>query len=269
MELPFPGMDPFLEAPSLWPDVHSSLIFALRDQIQRQLNPEYVAVITPYVTFESLQIGPTRRAAVPDVGVLEPSPPGEATPAPTGAAAVAPAPLSLPALMDVPTRYARLEIRTVDGEALVTAIELLSPVNKRVGRTKSAGAEEYDEKRQQFFLTAAHLLEIDLLRNGQRPRLAEPLPDYPYFIFLSRAERRPDVDIWPIGLRETLPVVPVPLLAPDPDVALDVGAALRRIYASARYERRIDYRSDPPPPPLSSEDAAWLDERLRERGLRD
>lgn len=262
----FPGMDPFLEAPSLWPDVHSSLIFAFRDQIQRQLNPKYVAVITPYVAFESLEIAPARRAVMPDVGVVEAEPQG----APAGSApvAVAPAPLTLPAEMTVPTRYARLEVRTVDDETLITAIELLSPANKRGGLKKTAGATAYDIKRDDIFQSSAHLLEIDLLRNGIRPSVARPLPDASYFIFLSRAERRPNIDIWPIALPDPIPAVPVPLRRPDPDVVLDVGAALRQIYASARYERRIDYRTDPPPPPLSPEDAAWLDNHLRQRGLR-
>ena len=188
---------------------------------------------------------------------------------PADAVAIMPAPLTVPVEMTLPTRYARLEIRTVDDEILVTAVEVLSPVNKRTGATKPAGADAYEEKRQQLFLTESHLLEIDLLRNGQRPRVTQPLPDYPYFIFLSRAERRPYIDIWPANLHEPLPVAPVPLLSPDPDVGLDVGAALRQIYASAHYERRIDYRGDPPPPELSLEDAAWVDAHLCELGLRN
>jgi hypothetical protein len=249
MELPFPGMDPYLENPHLWPDVHHSLIVVISNQIQRQLNPNYVAVITPYVIFESIEIS-SARTVEPDVAVLQP------------------APLTLPAEMNIPTRYARLEIRTAGDETLVTAIELLSPANKRAGMTESAGAAAYDTKRQELFRTSAHLLEIDLLRNGVRPQLARPLPDYPYFVFLSRAERRPTIEIWPIGLRDPLPVVPVPLRHPDPDVALDLGAALRQIYDSAGYERRIDYRADPPLPALPAEDAAWLDAHLRQRGVR-
>lgn len=266
MELPFPGMDPYLEASNLWPDVHHRLISTFCDQIQRQLNPNYVAVITPYVIFESIEISPVRIATVPDVAVLHP--PSPVTPDAGLATAIAPAPLTLPAEMNIPTRYARLEIRTAGDETLVTAIELLSPANKRAGMTEAAGAAAYDTKRQELFRTSAHLLEIDLLRAGVRPRVARPLPDYPYFVFLSRAERRPTIEIWPIGLRDALPVVPVPLRHPDPDVALDLGAALRQIYASARYERRIDYRADPPLPALPAEDAAWLDAHLRERSVR-
>jgi hypothetical protein len=269
---PFPGMNPFLEAPSLWPDVHHRLIAEFCVQIQRQLNPAYVAVITPYTLFESLEIAPRRVAMIPDVGVLQPEPSRGGG----GGVAVAPTPtaptLTMPAEMQIPTRYARLEIRSVEGETLVTAVELLSPANKRLGLGEGArgqGAAAYNRKRQELFQTSAHLLEIDLLRNGIRPRLIHPLPEAAYFVFLSRAEHRPDVDVWPVQLRDPLPVVPVPLRRPDPDVALDINAALAQIHESAAYERRIDYRSDPPPPTLSEEDAKWLDSYLRKNNLRD
>jgi Protein of unknown function (DUF4058) len=62
MRSPFPGMNPYLESSHLWPDVHSSLIFAVRTQIQAQLSPRYSAAITPYVALESLEIRPSRMA---------------------------------------------------------------------------------------------------------------------------------------------------------------------------------------------------------------
>lgn len=261
MQLPFPGMDPYLEQPSLWPDVHHRLITALCDQIQAQLNPNYTAVITPYVAFESLEIAPVRLTAVPDIGILE----SEGFDTGGVAVAIEAAPLIVTAVMEIPTRYGRLEVRTVGDEVLVTAIELLSPVNKRPG---AEGADAYEKKRQELFRSEAHLLEIDLLRAGRRPQTARPLPDNPYFILLSRAERRPRLEVWPLSLRLPIPRVPVPLRRPDPDVALDLTAALRQIYASARYERRIHYQEAPPAPELSSEDTIWLHTQLCERGLR-
>lgn len=261
MEPPFRGMDPYLEAPSLWPDVHASLIYAIREQLQGHLAPHYAAVITPYVAYESLEISPVRMAAVPDVAVLE-RPPADA---PGAAVAIAPPPITGTATMTVPTRYARLEIRTVDGDTLVTAIELLSPANKRPG---ADGAEAYEKKRQELFQTEAHLLEIDLLRAGRRPQVRADLPPAPGFIYLSRAEKRPHIEIWPVTWQEPIRIVPVPLRRPDPDVPLELSACLRAIYASARYERRIDYRLPPPPPTLSAEELAWLDARLRAAGLR-
>ncbi len=41
MRSPFPGMDPYLEHPSLWPGVHNSLIAAIRDDLASRLAPRY------------------------------------------------------------------------------------------------------------------------------------------------------------------------------------------------------------------------------------
>lgn len=108
-----------------------------------------------------------------------------------------------------------------------------------------------------------HLLEIDLLRGGTRIQLVAEPPPAAYYVYLSHIERRPMTQVWPIPLRERLPVVPVPLLPPDPDVMLDLQAAVDACFALVRYERLLDYTSPLPPPPLDEADAAWLDELLR------
>jgi PIN domain nuclease of toxin-antitoxin system len=254
-------MDPYLEEPGLWPDVHHRLITNISDQIQARLASGYRAVITPYATFESIEIAPARRV-VPDVAIIERESFGSAG---GGAAVFEDAPLTLPAVMTAPVEYARIEIRTVRDQVLITAIELLSPANKRPGLD---GAEAYEKKRQDIFVSSAHLLEIDLLRNGTRPQVARRLPEAPYFIFLSRAHSRPKIEIWPLSLREPIKLVPVPLRHPDPPVALDLGAAIHEAYRRARYDLEIDYGEPPPPPELSADDAAWLDAHLRERDLR-
>jgi Protein of unknown function (DUF4058) len=102
------------------------------------------------------------------------------------------------------------------------------------------------------------LLEIDLLRGGERPPLERPVPSAAYYVVLSRAERRPRVDVWPIQLWDRLPVLPVPLLEPDPDVALDLGAAVASVYERGAYTQQIDYRQSAPPPPLTNAEAEWL-----------
>jgi hypothetical protein len=169
--------------------------------------------------------------------------------------------------MEVPTRYAHIEIRALGDDTLVTALELLSPANKRPGLD---GADTYEKKRQEMFRSGAHFLEIDLLRGGQRPRLAQPapLPDAPYFVFLSRTERWPEIAIWPCALRSPLPTVPVPLRAPDPDVPLNLTEMVQQVYHNARYDLQVDYRADPPSPALSPDDAAWLAAHLQAAGLR-
>ncbi|NJK80306.1 MAG: DUF4058 family protein [Chloroflexaceae bacterium] len=258
MQSPFPGMDPYLEQSNIWPDVHNRLIFAICDQIQPLLSPRYAAVVTPYVAYEAIDIA-TTRTMVPDVGVFEQPEPHPAT----AAVAIAPAPLT--GVLDIATRYHRIEIRTVGEEQLITMIELLSPANKRPG---AEGADTYERKRRAVLHSAVHLLEIDLLRGGRRPTLVTPLPEESYFILLSRADRRPFVEIWPVSVRAALPVVPVPLREGEADVPLNLTQAVQRIYSSARYDLRINYRNDPPPPALAAEDAAWLAEHLQAAGVR-
>ncbi len=257
---PFPGMDPYLEAPDLWPDVHLSLAAALRDQLQPQLGTRYFAALAPYVAFESIGITPAWHA-VPDLGIVD----REVRSTPSAAIAIPPAPVRGFVAIEAPVRYTNLEIRTVAGQMLVTALEILSPINKRPGRD---GADAYDRKRRELLRSEAHLLEIDLLRGGQRPALVSPVLDAPYMLLLSRVERRPEVEIWPLNLRTSIPPIRVPLQAPDPDVALDIQTALLHVYRSARYDLRIDYGVPPPPPDLPSEDAAWLDQHLRRQGVR-
>ncbi len=45
MPSPFPGVDPYLENPELWPDVHNGLIAALRDELSPRLRPSYYVAL--------------------------------------------------------------------------------------------------------------------------------------------------------------------------------------------------------------------------------
>ena len=150
-----------------------------------------------------------------------------------------------------------IEIRDVAERELVTAIDVLSPVNKR-----GEGYAAYLDKRRRMLLSTAHLLEIDLLRIGKRVPMHEPLPHAPYFIFLSRAERRPRVEVWQILLSQPLPTIPVPLMPGDADVMLDLQLTLTNLYDALGYDLSVDY-TKAPEAPLGGEDALWATERLR------
>jgi hypothetical protein len=166
--------------------------------------------------------------------------------------------------MELPLRLFTVEVRETGTLRLVAAIEILSPVNKQPGHEAH---DEYLRKRREFLRSGAHLMEIDLLRAGRRPPLERPVPSAPYYVTLSRVDRRPYVEVWPVQLREKLPTVPVPLLEPDPDVPLNLGAVVARVYERGGYAVLIDY-SQPPCPPLSDEDATWLDAHLRAQRAR-
>jgi hypothetical protein len=77
---------------------------------------------------------------------------------------------------------------------------------------------------------------------------------------VSRFERRPKAGFWPIGLRDRLPEIPIPLRHGDADARLDLQQVLHRIYDAAGYEYHI--YTGPPEPPLSADDAAWAHQFL-------
>jgi hypothetical protein len=256
-------MDPFLEAAELWEDMHANLATELRAQLQPQLVPRYVAVLAPYITYEDIEIG-TMQAIKPDVAVQSREP--DAAAAPAVASITAPLlGLSTLAEPEVPAKSQRIEIRTVGPETLVTVIELLSPANKRSG---TESFEAYQRKRRDLLRSDVHLLEIDLLRRGVRWPIDSDVPAAPYFVFLSRVALRPQVEIWPIQLDQPLPRIPVPLYGADPDVVIDLGAALARVYELGAYDLRIDYRRNVPPPALPEANAARLAAILQAAGRR-
>jgi hypothetical protein len=251
-------MDPYIEIPKLWSDFHHDLAAELRAQLNRTVPSGYVARMDASVTYDIIEIRETRTVR-PDVAVYQH--PASAESGRGGLATVptiAPVESTIP--LEVPLRLYRVEVRWLDQEQLVTVLEILSPVNKRSGHEAH---DEYLRKRRDLFRSGTHLIEIDLLRAGGRPPLETPVPKAPYYVTLSRVERRPKVDVWPIQLWTLLPVLPVPLREPDPDVPLDLGAVVASVYERGNYAAQIDY-NQPPPPPLSAEESAWVAARLRE-----
>ena len=254
---PFPGMDPYLESPNLWPDVHSSLINIFREQLSSKLPPHYVAELETQLVIDDHKNDPI--SAIPDVTMTEIDDDwiddGDTTVAVAEKTQIevktAPT-LHLKFPKPIPIRLTSIYVKRIEGERLVTVIELLSPINKRRG---SKGHQKLMQKLFHVYESDIHLVEIDLLRQGTRLPL-EGLPKTDYMATVSRTNKRPDCDVWTISLHEPLPVLPVPLLCPDPDVPLDLGKALRTAYERAHYERRINYNL-PPIPPFEQKDAAW------------
>jgi Protein of unknown function (DUF4058) len=261
MSSPFPGMAPYIEDPEVWSDFHGGLADETRAQLTSVLQPRYVARLTPHVTYDIIEVA-ERRNVRPDVGIWQPQPPSGDL---GGVALITATPVESLVQMELPVRLYTVEVRETGTLRLVTAIEVLSPVNKR---SSHEAYHDYLRKRRQLLHSEAHLIEIDLLRGGERPPLAGPVPSAPYYVTLSRAPRRPIVEVWPIQLWEKLPVLPVPLLDPDPDVPLDLGTVVAAVYERGAYARLIDYRLPPPPPTLPEAEAAWLDKYLRAQQAR-
>jgi hypothetical protein len=258
-------MDPYLEG-EMWQEFHETLAGAIRAQIMPRLAPKYVALLAKRYVVDRPALGVfdvlRERVIYPDVHVVETS--GSAPTASSGVGvAIARPAVELPSIYPADVPQLSIEIRDVAERRLVTIMEILSPANKR-----GDGARDYAARRLELMRTQTHIFELDLLRQGSRIQLAEEPPPAPYYVYLSRLQRRPLTEVWPLPLRLPLPTVPVPLLPPDPDVPLDLQAAVQACFALVGYERLLDYTGPPPPPDLSEQDAAWLDEVLHAAGFR-
>lgn len=251
MPSPFPGMNPFLEPMEIWLDFHQSMIPAIREALAEQVRPKYLVKIEErlYIHDQSEDGEPLPRRFIgrSDVSVADPM----TVPSEGAASVVIEAPVSgrVPMPADV-ERSGYIEIRDRQTRELVTVIELLSPTNKRRGPDR----EQFLAKRREVLLSPANYIEIDLLRGG--PRLpVEDLPDCDYYALVSRAELRPEVGLWPLGLRDLLPTIPVPLRPSDGDAQIHLQELLHRVYDAAGY---ADYIYDSPPEPLlEPADAEW------------
>lgn len=255
MPSPFPGMDPYLEHRDFFPDLHASLITYMREALQRQLPAGYHAAIGQRVWVDVEQ-----REIESDVHIRRS--PGKAS----SSVAVAEPGAGRKVVIEVPhdeRRETFIEIRRT-GARIVTTIEILSRSNKTAGRP---GRELYPRKQREVLASQSHLVEIDLLREGQHTT-AVPLEElrvecwpYHYHVCVHRYDRFEQFVVYPFEVRERMPAIDVPLLPSDNEISLDLQAVFDRTYEAAAYERELDYRSDPEPP-FDAEATAWLRERI-------
>lgn len=263
MPSPFPGMDPYLEG-EMWQEFHETLAGTIRAQLLEVLPPQYVALLAKRYVLHRPAVGllslpEEHRVIYPDVHVAQTPRVREMAVAYEIQTFTQPA-TRLASIVPEEIPVMSVEVHDVANRRLVAVIEILSPVKKM-----GDGAMEYVEKRAALMATSVHLLEIDLLRRGGRLLFETDPPPADYYVYLSRFTNRPYTDVWPIGLRDRLPVLPVPLLPPDADVPLDLQRAVDGCYDLVHYERLLDYTVAPPPPPLSEADAKWVAERVSSR----
>jgi hypothetical protein len=218
MPSPFPGMNPYLERDDLWHDFHERFLQLAAEVLGNRVKPHYVVRIDEHIHIHEIFDAPGQ-ARHPAMDIEQ---------------------LAFVQVLDIRTRQ------------VVTVIELLGRSYKVPGPDR----EQYLVRREQVLASQAHLVEIDLLRCGE-PMPAGERPRFDYSALVSRVERRPHAEFWAVGLREPLPVIPIPMRRPDADLGLNLQGMLNRIYDTAGYEDTI-YGGEPDPP-LSPEDAAWAE----------
>ena len=242
MPSPFPGMDPYLESPQVWPDFHSRFINVMSEQLVPLVRPRYSVRIEErvYLEFEPEgREGPIR----PDL-TLSDRGDGSAAPAPRSSTTAVPVKVAVVVPDEV--REVALVIRHLELQRVVTVVELLSPSNKR---SRSVGRDTYLEKRNAVLKSPAHLMEVDLLRGGERMPMREELPAGDYHVILSREEKRPDCDVYSWSVRDPLPEIPIPLAEDDPDISLSFQSVLDTVYERAGYDYTVNYGNSSTPPP--------------------
>jgi hypothetical protein len=271
MPSPFPGMDPFLEHPAFFPDLHEAMHVYIREALQALLPAPYFAVIK-----ERLWVEASARYVEPDTDVIHGSLIGAE--AETGGLAIATGVIETRTrplvfeLTDDQRSEAYVEIRTrlAEGdERVVTAIEVLSLSNKTPGEK---GRQLYLEKQNEILRSSIHLVEIDLLRGGEHTtpmaleRLQRKAGAFDYHVSVHRFDEPGRFFLYPWKLEVPLPEVAVPLLPGDGEVPLDLQAVFTRCYDTGPYRRRVLYDWTRLVPPLAAERAAWVQQLVDEDG---
>ena len=229
-------MDPFIEWDN-WQHFHVSLTVEIARQLGPQLPSHYrlsaeLVVQEDEGTSDNLGKPLTYR---PDIGVGLTEPDKDTLQDSGGTAT-----LTAPTRKAMAPLYKQRELRIRDGRnrRLVTAIEVLSPSNKRGG-----GLVTHMKKLRSYWASEVHTVDIDLLRDGlppytidEVPLMADNRPVTPYRI----VQVRPDDELllWEIALTDPLPTIPIPLSYPDPPVVLNLQQAFTELYAYSTYPPR-------------------------------
>ncbi|MEB3281259.1 MAG: DUF4058 family protein [Lyngbya sp.] len=261
MASPFPGMNPYLEHPQLWPEVHHRLITAIAIAIQPPLLPKYRVAIEKrtYLSIDNnvLMVG------IPDLSVV--TTPSSITPQQTETSTsegVESVTVTLPMPVEVQEGY--LEVREMGSGRVVTVIEVLSPTNKRPGR----GKDDYEQKRLDILSSSANLVEIDLLRDGKSPQILSAIPQTDYRILIARRRHRPQAELLGFSIRQAIPAFKLPLKPGESEPFVSLQDLLQEIYEQAGFDLAIDYTREPFPS-LKEDDRIWTDALLRQQKRRE
>jgi hypothetical protein len=248
-------MNPYLEQPDVWHDFHQRFVPRLAEALAVQIRPEFIAKVDDHIYIHELSAEERRFLGRPDVSIVQAG--GGTATASASRAVSAPAFGQVPPAVDA-VHEPYIEIRDRETREVITVIELLSPTNKTPGSDR----EQYVGKRKAILASNTHLVEIDLLRGGQRMEVGNPQP-CDYLVMVSRSDERPRVELWPIMLRDALPLIPVPLRLGRIDATIDLGKLFAEQFDAAGYEDYV-YRTGPQPP-LAESDVAWASEFVQRR----
>lgn len=255
MKPPFPGMDPYLENPDGWQDFHTQFLVELSHAISARVSPNFFVRVEERVYLTEPDFT-QRQFFKPDVMAIKS--PRNLREAALAYSTITP-PVFVEPLFDPEIKNRYLEILDAENREVITTIELVSPINKRRG---APGFDDFWRMRREIFESQVHWIEIDLLREGNRPARLAGKSDY--YSLLKRGGQWDKLDVWFFNLRDKMPTIAVPLRPPFDDVPPDLQTAFDVTYERAYYADSIDYTTTPPEPALNQQDAEWVREHARD-----
>ena len=219
MPSPFPGMDPYLEHPAVWPSFHRHMVAAVYQMLLPGLVDRYRARVVPraYTSEVVLFTSVTRENHAEEF----------------------------------------IEIRSRSDGRLVTLVEVVAVGNRTTTAGRSAYlATRSMAQAEKAGVVEIDLLTqgrppVDLDRAA--------LPPFDHTVCVTRGGTPDRHEIYAFGVRKRLPKFKLPLAADDRDTVLDLQLAFARAYDTGRFDKQVDYtRPLPPDVKLRDDDRQWV-----------
>ena len=229
MPSPFPGMDPYLEQPKLWPAFQHQLLACLYQILLPGLVDRYRARVG---TRSYVSEMPLFTSVVRD---------------------------------EFSEEY--VEIRSRADNRLVTLLEVVSPANKTTPAGRQAYLDKRKEAVLQK--AAVVEIDLVMQGKPTLTYSRDGLPEFDHAVSVTRANAPDRYEIYTATIQKRLPKFKLPLAADDRDALLDLQAAFARAYDLGGFASSIDYAAPPPPDvPLADALAAWVNDMLRQMMVR-
>ncbi|HVL14677.1 MAG TPA: DUF4058 family protein [Gemmata sp.] len=229
MPSPFPGMDPYLEQPKLWPAFQHQLLACLYQILLPGLVDRYRARVG---TRSYVSEMPLFTSVVRD---------------------------------EFSEEY--VEIRSRADNRLVTLLEVVSPANKTTPAGRQAYLDKRKEAVLQK--AAVVEIDLVMQGKPTLTYSRDGLPEFDHAVSVTRANAPDRYEIYTATIQKRLPKFKLPLAADDRDSLLDLQAAFARAYDLGGFASSIDYAAPPPPDvPLADAQAAWVNDMLRQMKVR-
>lgn len=247
-------MDPYIEPSGLWGDFHGSLLAEIRNDLNSRLPDGYAASIELFVWAGDDEFERESRATAPDVYFRD-----EKDERGTSGAATITAPMTIVLPKLSPRKRKYLKVTDIRAKRVVTVVEVLSPSNKKSGDDRAL----YLEKRNEYLANKLSFVEIDLLRGDKRAPLGNRHPDVlDYYALVCRSWEFPRAGFWTFGIRDPVPVIPIPVSRESGETPLSLRACIDRAYDGGRYAISLPY-DEPLKPRPRDQDAAWIAKLLK------